>query len=192
MTLSTLVGIVFAIVVIYILYKREINAAENSSVLQQTKVEHIHPTPTHLTKYDDLTDLIFSIQDFHIYNPQSYEDMINAIDTMMETYEYVLLDNSLAGDYFSIAEAHKLLAINALHSIIMTIPSNKNLIDKFNESMKVLEELLNNYLYIIYQKNDEYIKSNGYFNNTKIPDLKISPHNKFEHDTITTSFDYYN
>jgi hypothetical protein len=189
-TLNLLCGVVISIVIIYILYQKEIDNNENIKNMHTIKSKYITPTPTYLTKYDDLTDFVFSIQDFYEYNPQAYENMVDSIDTFVEIYDTVLLNKELAGDYFSIADSYKLLALNALQSIIITIPSNKNLINKLNESMQTLEKILNNYIYIIYQKNNEYITEKGYFNNTKLIDLKISPYNKCN-NTMINSYDYY-
>lgn len=186
-TLGTIIGIIVAIVFIYLIYHREITTLSNTEQLHETKAEFIHPIPVHVTKYKDLTDFVFSIQDFYVYNPQLYENMINAIDTFMEMYEDILLDNSLAGQYYENADTHKLLALNALHSIIIMIPPNKNLINKLNESMKTLETLLNKYLYEIYEKNKQFINENGYFNNSKVIDLKVAPYNKYKNE----QFDQY-
>lgn len=183
-TLGIIVGMISALSIIYLLYQYETTSDVNKKKLHQIKTENIFPTPKNISKYEDLTDFVFSVQDFYEYNPQSYEDMIHAVDTFIEVYEDVLLDHSLAGNYYSIAETHKLLALNALHSIIMLIPSSKKLIGKLNDSMKTLEILLNKYLYVIYQTNDSYVKENGYFNNTKVIDLKISPHNQYKNETM--------
>ena len=50
--------------------------------------------------------------------------------------------------------------------------------------MKMLEQLLNKYLEIIYNTNVNYIHENGYFNNSKIIDVNITPANKFMDKSI--------
>lgn len=186
-TLGVFLGIIFAIICSYALFYREITTNSNKEQLHKIKSENIVPVPENLTKYTDLTDFVFSIQDFYIYNPQSYENMVHALDTFVNVYEDVLIDNSLAGDFYSIADAQKLLALNALHSVIMMIPSSKKLIHKLDDSMKILESILNKYLVTIYEKNKLYIQENGFFNNSKVIELNVAPYNKYKNET----FDQY-
>lgn len=179
-TLSIIVGLCVASIITYVIYKREMETLENTERIHKIKSDYITPIPNKITKYEDLTDLIFSIQDFYIYNPQSYELLIKSLDTFIDVYENCMTDNSLSGQLFENAKTHKLLSLNYLHSIIIMIPSNKSLIDKLNKSMNTLENLLNTYLIQIYDKNNEYTKTNGYFNSSKIIDLNISPYNQYD------------
>ena len=183
MTLGILFGILFASICIYLLYLREVTTLSNSEQLHKIKSENIRPLSINISKYDDFTDFIFSIQDLYIYNPQAYENMINALDTFIEIYDDVLLDNSLAGEYYSIAETRKELALNNLQSIIIMAPANKKVTSKINESLKIFEELFNKYLTIIYDQNNKYIKDKGYFNNTKVIELNIDAYNKYNSET---------
>lgn len=182
-TLGIIFGIFVASVCVYVLYLREITTMTSNEQLHQIKADNIKPKSKYISKYTDFTDFIFSIQDFYVYNPQSYENIIKELDTFIEIYEDILIDNSLAGNYYSIAETRKLMALNSLHSIIMIIPSDKKLINKLNEAMKTFEQLFNKYLLVIYEKNETYIKEHGYFNNTKIIELNISPYNKYKNET---------
>ena len=186
-TLGVLLGLLIASICVYLLYLREITAMSNADILHQVKTENIKPTSENIAKYPDFTDLIFSIQDLYIYNPQSYENMIKTLDTFIEVLDDVMIDNSLAGEYYSIAEMRKEIALNSLQSIIIMIPPNKKLISKLNDAMQIFEQLFNKYLMIIYEKNIQYIKDNGYFNNTKLIELNIAPYNKYKNET----FDQY-
>lgn len=186
--LNVVLGLTLAFILIFVLYKLETSNKENMELLHQTKAENIYPPTTNIKKYGDLTDFIFSIQDFYIYNPQAFEDMVKATDTFLEIYEEVLIDPSLAGRHYDNANAQKLLALNHLHSIIIMIPSSKLLIEKLNASLQQFEELLNNYLTVIYDTNTDYIKKYGYFNNSKVIDLKVSP---FDDTFVETDGKYY-
>lgn len=185
-TLGNIFGVGCAALCIYILYLRETTDMNNAEKLHDIKFSHITPSLKNIAKYADFTDFIFSIQDLYIYNPQSFENMCHAIDTFIDIYEKILLDNSLAGEFYAIAEKRKDLALDNLRSIIVMIPPNKNIIKKLNKSVEVLETLCNNYLLIIYDANNKYISENGYFNNTKIIDPKIIPYNKFRNSHMET------
>ena len=188
---NVVIGTIFASAIIIILQIKSDENNNDINNLQKIKLSEIYPTPKIFTKYIDISDLIFSIQDFYTYNPQAYENMIQSIDKFMEIYEYILLDKSLAGDYYSIADTYKRISVNELHSIIISIPADKKLISKLNNATKTLEIVLNKYLYVIYQSNEKHINENGYFNNTKLLSYQINPINKFENNNITSSFDYY-
>lgn len=183
-TMGIILGIVVSVCLIYFLYHREITDINNETELHNLKSQNIKPQTKHIQNYRELTDFVFSIQEFHSYNPQAFEQLVQNLDTFIEIYEYVLLDNSLAGDYYSIADMHKLSALNHLHSIIIVIPSDKKIIHKLNSSMEILEKLLNGYLTEIYEKNKKYIGENGYFNNSKIIELNISPYNSYQTETM--------
>ena len=183
-TLGTLLGIILSILIMCVLYYSETTTLNNTTQLHNLKSTAIKPTPKNIIKYNDLTDYIFSIQDFYEYNPQAYESLINAIDTFIEIYETILLDNALAGDYYAIAESRKLYALNSLHSIIIMIPPNKIVIKKINTAMEILEALLNKYLMLIYNANENYIKTHGYFNNTKVIELNIKPYNTYKQNDL--------
>lgn len=187
-TLGSIIGLIIAALIIYVVHKREIETLENKDKLHKIKSDNIRPLPEKITKYEDLTDLIFSIQDFYMYNPQSFELMIKSIDILLDIYENCIVDNSLSGQLYENAKNHKLLALNYLQSVIIMIPSDKILIEKLNTSMRELESLLNKYLSEIYERNINYINEKGYFNNSKIMDLNMSPYNQYsEHD----EFKYY-
>lgn len=183
-TINFLFGMFIAMVWIYVLYIREIDALDNSEQLHEIKSNHIIPKPEKLTKYHDITDLIFSIQDLYEYNPDAFEKLVKYTDTFFDVYEVTLSDHSLAGSNYSIAESHKLLALNALHSLIISVPSDKKLISKLNNAMEMFEKLLNNYIISIHEINTEYVKINGYFNNSKIIELNIFPYNKYAPENL--------
>lgn len=177
-TLGSLVGVIVSCIVILLLYKYNEEIVIGEEKLHELKANYINPEPTNIQKYVDMTDLVFSIQEFHSYNPQVYEHMVDTIDTFLEVYANCMLDSSLAGESYSIAERHKQMALNDLHSIIYTSPASKLVTQKLDDAVIKLEELLNNYLYAIFEKNQEYLKENGFFNNSKIIELNIQPYNK--------------
>lgn len=186
--INIFLGFTVALLICYGIYYNQQLLSNNDDALHQIKLDNIRPIPKKkIGEYKNFTDFIFSIQEFYVYNPQTYENMVDAIDIFIEIYEDTKINNALSGEYYALAESQKLLALNALHSVIMMIPSSKLLIKKLNDACKTLEELMNNYLFKIYEYNKKYIKENGYFNNSKIIDLNISPYNKY----LTDHYDQY-
>lgn len=178
-TIGRLFGMLVASLLIYILYSYERENNIDNTKIHAIESNNIEKFSNKIINYIDLTDFIFSIRDFYIYNPQAYENIIKSVEIFLEIYENVMLDNSMAGESYTIANIHKEVALNNLHSIIIMIPANKKIIGKLNDSMIILEKLLNRYLTKIINANKKFIEDNGYFNNTKIIEHDILPYNKY-------------
>lgn len=176
-SIGALFGCVIAIVSIYLLYKHNRELVTSEQKIHQLKADNIVSKSENIQKYTDMTDFVFSIQDFYTYNPQVFENIIKKIDTFLDMFASTMIDNALAGETYYHAERYKQLILSDLRSIMIMIPSDKKLIKKLDESVSQLDTLLNNYLVQIYEKNKNYIKTNGYFNNTKIINLGITPFN---------------
>jgi len=183
-SIGVLFGGLVAIIIVYFVYRHNNELITKNGQLHQLKVDHIIPQTNNIHKYKDITDFVFSIQDFYSYNPQVFEHMVQTIDIFFDVYENSMIDISLAGENYAIAERRKQIALNDLHSIIIIIPSSKKLIAKLDDSVISLEELLNEYLIQIYEKNKEYIQDRGFFNNTKIIELNIKPYNTSKDEPV--------
>lgn len=177
-SLGSILGIIISGIVILMLYKYNQEVVIGEEKLHDLKASYIKPMPQNIQKYEDITDFMFSIQEFYDYNPQVYEHLVETIDTFLEVYENCMLDGSLAGGSYSIAERHKQIILNDIHSIIYTSPASKLVTHKIDDSIAKMEELMNNYLYAIFEKNQDYLKEHGFHNNSKIIELNIQPYNK--------------
>lgn len=187
-TVGTLLWIIVSVMCIIIMHTYKQTTLSDLENLHIVKSNAINPKFDTLNNYPEITDFIFSIQDFYEYNPQSFENMSTAMTQFLRIYENINLDNVLAGTHYSHAVMCKKDALNALQSIILVIPPDKNMITKLDTAIKTLEDMLNKYLDIIYEKNNVFIKKNGYFNNTKLIDCTTEPYNTY---TTNTGDQYY-
>jgi hypothetical protein len=162
--LSLVIG---TLVIFYMDYKKQDEIKEKDNIIRQ-KYDSIRPYSEIVGKYDDFIDFLYSIQDMYIYNPQAYEEMVDNIDEFLKIYEQVKLFPKLAGKNYSIAEKNKLIALNALHSIIYTLPPNKFYGNKLIRSIEKLDTLLSRYLKDIYIWNNNYNKTYGYTNESVV------------------------
>jgi hypothetical protein len=176
-SIGALFGCIIAIITIYLVYNYNNELVTGEKKIHHIKSDRILPKPENIQKYTDMTDFIFSIQDFYTYNPQVFEDIVQRIDDFLNMFASTMIDAALAGENYFHAERYKQLILTDLRSIMIMIPSDKKLIKKLDESVSQLDTLLNNYLIQIYEKNKNYIKTNGYFNNTKVINLEITPYN---------------
>lgn len=129
---------------------------------QQVKAESIKPTPLYFNDKDNVIDLLFSVQDLYKYNPQAYEEVIDNLDSFFEIYGAIKRGSKFCDSYFQIADSKKNNAINAFHSIILTIPANFEMVDKYNRAHKRLETIMNVYLNELYDNCEHDLLKNGY------------------------------
>jgi hypothetical protein len=188
-SMITTIGIVFGIIIVLNIKSYENKEQEKINEIYKQKKESIRPKPKKIQNYDELTDYLYSVQDLYGYNPPAFEELVDNIDALLEVYEESKLLPELAGNNYSIAETRKHNALNALHSIIHNIPSSHNLIDKFVDSMRVLEILLEKYLNEIYYINEEKIMKEGYNNNTRI--INRGPKESNYYDKEIFMYDFY-
>ena len=188
-SLITTIGIIFGVVIILNIKSYENNEDKKIQEIYKQKKESIRPKPKNIQNYDELTDYLFSIQDLYGYNPPAYEEIVDNIDNFLEVYEESKLLPELSGTNYSIAEKRKHNALNALHSMIYKLPSSHNLVDKYVDSMRVLEGLLEKYLNEIYYINEEKIMKEGYNNSTKI--INRGPKESNYYDKEIFMFDFY-
>lgn len=182
--INSVFGFFIAMFIILFLNEKNKFIANNRETMKNKKIELIEPKSEIINKYDDIIDFLFSIQDFYIYNPQAYEEIINFITYFFTVYEDIKKNPQQTNKLFSIAENNMSNAINHLHSIIYNIPDDKNIVKKLQKAMNSLEKILNNYLNDMY---DIHIKNITY--DVEHKEITIGPkeHN-FYNDDI---FDFY-
>lgn len=179
LTISVLIALILSY--FFIVYYTQKLDSENDLVHSQhlTKSNYITPKDKSLNKYSDIIDFLFSIQDFHKFNEQNYEEMIDNISAFFKIYESVNINDSLCEDNYQLMESKKKNSLNALHSIIFSLPSNKTITNKLNKSILRLEILLNEYLDIIHKKCKDIVIEHGYTVNRKILNDGPVAHNSY-------------
>jgi len=98
----------------------------------------------------DLIDFLFSIQDIKQYHPSAYQEMTEAIKWIIEYVDILKNNVKFPIYYYQIMVAKKETSLNALHSIIFTLPDDGNYINKLDKAHQKLEKILNQYLDIVY------------------------------------------
>ena len=155
--------------VIYILhYFTKSNKFEQTQIFN---VPHVND------KYQDINDFLYSIQEFYYVNPQAFEEMLDSINTIMQIKNKFDITIKNCTKYYIIAHNSKRNCINSLHSIIYNLSANRSITYKLSNSLKVLEQILNKYLYEMLDICKHNIKVD--VNLTPIY-LKQQPYNTFE------------
>lgn len=96
--------------------------------------------------YPDILDLFYSIKDLQHYNPQVFEEVVDNIDAFFDMYKAIISGVTFADRYLQIADSKKHNAVNALHSMIFSMPGNKYVVKKLDLAHQRLETLLTRYL----------------------------------------------
>lgn len=149
------------------------------------KIKDIRPSPEIISKYNDIVNFLFSIQDLYVYNPPSYEEMVESIKSFFIVYEESIKIPELSHQNYSIAELKFNNAVNSLHSMIINSETDADLNNKINRSYRVLYKLLKKYLDEIELNIKKDIKYNGYNNRTVVLDTKLKPYNYSESSKFT-------
>lgn len=159
--LNIILSIFCAAVVILYLNDRNNKSNEVEETRKQTKLDALRPKPRNIQYDNDIIDFLFSIQDFYQYNPQAYEEMIDNIDAFMESRDIIYLDTKFCEQYYQIAVDKKANAVNALQSLIFTIPVNVQITDKLDRAHERLETLLTKHINELYDECQKDLIVNG-------------------------------
>jgi hypothetical protein len=187
--LNLVYATIIATFVIYYLYNNYREKQDRENKIESLQEGNILPKPANLDKYNDIVKYLFSIQDFYNYNPEAYEEMIYTLGYFFQTYEETINNESQAGRNHGLMIASSKKSINALHSIIHTLPNDVNYTNKLNKAIEVLREILDRYLEKVVKmaKNDLY--ENGYNVNTKLIEKGELPYN-FDDTAVYKIYSY--
>lgn len=191
--LSVGINIVLALVLasLLILYLNSKNQLEQKNIkeIYDNKTNLIRPKPKKIQNYPKFLDFVFSIQDFYNYNVPAYELMIDSIDNILELYEESINDYSLAAINYNLVDNQRKEAVNNLHSIIHNIPSSTGLINKFNESIIMLNNLIYEIMDNIYSFHKLDLFNNGY--NREVINIIRGPKPENFYEKEPFSFDIF-
>jgi len=170
--------LVASIIILYLHEKRNTNI-EDLEKQHNLKINTILPPIKCVGKYKDIVDFLYSIQDFHAYNPQAYEEIVDNLISFFDMYESIHKGAIHCEDYYEISLSKKQNAINALHSLIFKLPTAGVIHKKLVKAQEILDELLGNYLNDIYTKCIHVRLRDGFTSESKIINKGPSPYNEF-------------
>ena len=118
--------------------------------------DYTFPKSKYIHDYNnkEFIDFMYLNQEYYYYNKQCWIEMIKCIDRFLEIYEEVKIDHSRAGVLYNSMKDIRDESINSLVSIKINCPDNRIVLDKINNSIITLEQLMNKYLYNVYLINN--------------------------------------
>lgn len=192
MGINVLIAIIIGVFVINYMNFRSIKNSDTQEDIKKIKRDAIVPKVTEDTKeHDEIINFLFSIQDMYVYNPIQYIEMINNINFFYDLYKTAQVDNSTVYTGYDLMKQYKRNALNALSSIIFSLPEDRRVRDKINTSAKILDDIMTKDLDQISYMLDNYTYKNGYSVNTKIIDYGPKPANDYDDMFKNYSYEIY-
>lgn len=184
--LNIVLGLLLSFMAIYYVYDKNKTINDTTNEEYNAKLSNIIPTlKTDHINNRDIIDLLFSIQDFYFYNPQSFEEMVDNINAIFKIEQHVDKDNVDCHKMFSIALTKKNNAINCLNAILISLPVNANVDNKLIRSHKRLETLLIKRINDLHDICEEYDYKYGKNVNTQQIYLGPTPQNYYMDSLFT-------
>lgn len=140
----------------------------------------------------DIINLVFNINDFAVYNPESYSMMIKCIDNVLQLHENIKTGVSRCAENIETMEMYKDKAINYYHTFIFSLPSIKVVNQKFQRNIDRLQLLLQRHIDDVFKICEKQTQRNGYSSDTKILyNFKGMPKPNRMNDPGYSKFDFY-
>jgi hypothetical protein len=183
--LNIVFGTIIASFVVYYLYNNYKEKQETENKTKSFQEANLLPKPEIFSDHADIIKYLFSIQDFYIYNPQAYEEMTEYLSLFFRTYKEAKENKKQASINHGLMLTYKSGAVNALHSIVHSLPDTTEYTDKLNRAIVILQEILNEYLGRTEKTHKEYLFEYGYNNQTKLIHKGEQPYNSFDNNDFT-------
>ena len=173
---KNIITTIFLFVIIFII----INTYNYQYTIPEKFIDNeLFPKSKFIENNNEIKNYIYFIQDFYYYSPENYIALISNLDTFLSIYNEILIDNTLAGKTYNVLEKKKFIILHYLDAIKINCPNDRKVIEKINTNINEMENILNNYIYDVYELNNKYNKQNGYNINTKIINLNLKyPYNE--------------
>jgi hypothetical protein len=185
--LNIVYGTMIGLLVIYLYYTTQVRNEENLNILSKQKEDLLFPKPIKTIEFNhkDMINFLFSIQDFYQNNPQAYEDMIENIDQFFVLYNEIIINPELANQNYQNLVDLKRSILNSLQSIIINLLPNVQRDNKLQESVVVLNNILNKYLSDIKKLHENLIYKNGYNMRTTLINTGPDSYNTFDNSEFS-------
>lgn len=184
--LNIVFGIMIAGVFLWYLYYNDQKNKMDGNELDKQKLDSLIPKPE-VDNNGSVIDFLFSIQDFYVYNPQSYINMVKSLDRFFELSNEAKDDNSLAGINFVIMKDEKRNALNSLMEISFKLYPMPQYDEKLRNAITDLSTILNGKIKEIYDVHKNYLYYHGLSIQTSVIDShEIPAYNTYNDEFFTT------
>lgn len=187
--MNVLIALIVGSFVISYLNNRTKTMMNTQDDIQNLKKKAIKPKLNDQSeKQLPIVDFLFSIQDLYAYNPQQYEETIKYTNMFYDKYKQSFVDVKTSHINYGLMQQYKRDALNALMSLIFSLPDDKRMRDKVNSATVIFDGMMTSHLDQISYLIDEDIYKYGYTVDSKVIDYGPKAFN--EHDDIFHNFSY--
>lgn len=155
-TLGIIFGTGIALLIIWYIYTNDISQQQEDLEIIKHKQKMIIPQQDASAEYNEITNFLFSIQDFYYYNPQAYEDVVESMDKFFELYQESKNDNSIAGTNYQTMIDNRRDIMNSLQSICFKMLQNVKYDAKLQLSIDYVNNILQKYIDEVKEINAKY------------------------------------
>ena len=190
--INLLIAIIVGMFVISYMNDKTIKAENTLEQIQDIKKSAIIPKISDDTNgHEEIVDFLFSIQDLYAYNPLQYTELVHCINYFYGYYKMTFVDNKTSYINYELMKQLKRDALNALASMIYSLPEDKRVRDKINAATAVLDSLMTKHLDHVSYMTDDYTYKNGYSVDTKIIDYGPKAANEYDDLFKIYSYEVY-
>lgn len=189
-TLNILFGTFVACGVIYYLWSNKQKKIKEHEEIINNKKSLIYPTineSINKIEDDELVNILYAIQDFYMYNPNAYEEMIHNVNYFFMLFNECINNNQLAGTHYDVLKNTQQNIMNSLNSILYNMPPNSDNDKKLSDAIIELKNITNKYIKYVIKLNSEYIYNNGY----NVHTVHIYEDMPLAHNSIKSSYDFF-
>ncbi len=150
--INTILGIIVSLMLVYYINDKQITTGSNFIANMSEALSGQYLKHTNYFHIDsELVQFMQNIKEYHKYNPFIYRKIVKTIDSFLNIVSDMEKDTVGMGELYQVANDKKHLAMNALHSMIHSIPYSESSNIKYQNALTRLEVLLNKHIDTIYQ-----------------------------------------
>ncbi|AYV79706.1 MAG: hypothetical protein Faunusvirus40_6 [Faunusvirus sp.] len=188
----SIIGLVFGVVVCYVLSRKQDLQTGNRDTQLDMEYKSMKIAPEHLQEYTDIIDFLYENTYIWNRNLDAYDQVVKSLQGFFAIYENIVNGVEYCAENIDIMVNRKTDALNYMSSSIYSLEGDKNIVNNLSQAVKRLHIILNGYIDTVTDKCDRQYKRQGYNIKTKIVPTKNPgpyPANKFMDNT--TNFELY-
>lgn len=158
--LNTLIGLIFAILVIlFFIDKNKVENELSNNDLEEKKSKISNKTFEYLNTDNKLIDVLNNMELFSNFNKLNYEDCLIHMDNVIKIYNLVLDGTERYKYFYDLAKKEVDESLNCLSSLILSVPTDYYTLDSYSNSMKTMtySDSLKKYTYEIHKILKSYL-----------------------------------
>ena len=165
--------------------------SQNDIINKSITRSNLNKNKVYRVNNDNINDVILSINDLYVYNPQAHTEMLRNIQSFYSLFIQSIGDHQISPINYGFMEQNKRNALNALMSVIHRTPSDPRINNKLSQAAKQIDIILSGNLDQISYLVDDYNHNNGININTIFPEYGPKPFNQYTDIFDSQSYEIY-